>query len=54
MRGDGPASNLRDGQHFLVSQLQSIDALLEVDVVGRKLGLCDESDMSLRILLLGM
>lgn len=31
--------DLRHGKHLLVSLLQGVDSLLEIDVVGRKLGL---------------
>ena|SRR5689334_3978700 len=37
--GDVWVLNIRDGKHLLVNRLQRIDALLQVDVVWRKLGL---------------
>jgi len=39
VRAEGCLSNLRDGKHLLMRLLQGIHALLERDIVWRKLGL---------------
>jgi hypothetical protein len=37
--GDAVGPNSRHGEQLLVDRLERIDALLEVDVIGRKLSL---------------
>lgn len=40
------SANLRDSQHLLVNSLQSINPLLQINVIRRKLGLSSSSPVS--------
>lgn len=45
-RGGSGREHARNLQHLLVDLLQGIDALLELDVVGRELGLQETENVS--------